>query len=76
MLHLLVELIVDVQVCVREFLYGRKRLLDCIIALKPHRDRLDVLSICANRGGLMIGELVEKDFRLRSTNADRPNRPL
>jgi hypothetical protein len=72
----LIRLIVDVQVCIRELLYGRERLLDCIIGLKPHCDRLDVLSVCANRSGLMIRELVKKDFRFGSTNPDRPDRPL
>ena len=63
------------KVCVRELLYGRKCLLDCFIGLKPHGYRLDVLSICANRGRLMIRELIEKNFRLRSTNPDRADRP-
>ena len=42
MLHLLIELIVDVQVCVRELLDGRKRLLDCFIGLKPHGYGLEI----------------------------------
>ena len=50
--------------------------LDRFIGLKPHCYRFDILSICTNRGGLMIRELIEKDFRLRPTNPDRPDRPL
>jgi len=76
LLHLFVSLIVDVQVCIRELFYSRKRLLDCFIGLKSHCYRLDVPSIGANRGGLVISELIKKDFRLRSTNADRSDRPL
>jgi hypothetical protein len=62
---MLIELIVNVQVCVRELFYGRKRLLDCFISLKPHGYRLDILSICADRGRLMIGELVEEHSDLK-----------
>jgi hypothetical protein len=31
------RLIVDVHVCIRELLYGRKCLLDCFIGLKPEK---------------------------------------
>ena len=75
-LHLFIRLIVDVQVCIGELFYSRKRLLDCFIGLKSHCYRLDVPSIGANRGGLMVSELIKKDFRLWSTNADRSDRPL
>jgi hypothetical protein len=53
-------LIVDVQVCIGELFYSRKRLLDCFIGLEPHCYRLNVLSVCTNRRGLMIRELIEK----------------
>jgi hypothetical protein len=45
---LLPPLIVDVQVCVRELLDGRKRILDRFIGLKSHCYRFDVLPICTN----------------------------
>lgn len=60
----------------RELLYCRKRLIDCFIGLQSHCYRLDVTAICAHARGLMIRKLIEKDFRLRSTNPDRPDRPL
>jgi len=52
------RLIVNVHVRVRELLYGGKRLLGWFMGFKPHCDRFDVVSVCANRGGLVIRKLI------------------
>jgi hypothetical protein len=60
------RLIVDVHVCIRELLYGRKCLLDCFIGLKPEKGRADLSRRRLGGGGSSgvsrpaVGYFVEK----------------